>query len=1067
MNAVEETLDLKANIASPTFTGTVSGITSSMVGLSNVDNTSDSGKPVSTAQQTALDLKANIASPTFTGTVGGITSSMVGLSNVDNTSDSGKPVSTAQQTALDLKANLASPTFTGTVSAPTQLSTDNTTKVATTAYVKTVVGELVDGAPGTIDTLKEVAAALGDDPNFATTVTNSIASKATIASPTFTGTVGGITKTMVGLSNVDNTSDALKPVSTAQQTALDLKANIASPTFTGTVSATTFVGDGSQLTGLSTSNDIVGTVSITEPGVNTGNMGIITPVSQSIIKMGSTDFFPQIHSIRNGNYTDNTDLQFWTSGINTHAFPAMTIKGYSNHGNVGIGTTDPSSNLHISSGTSGNCVLTLEADTDNNAEGDTCYIDFKQDGGNIWNSIYTTSNQLNIANTVGSGGGIVFRTYNVDTPAGGHPQTNAIERMKIENTGDITMTNDLSVGGNLTFTGKYSQVVPSADDGNQVFTQTNTSYRRSNQPHHIDTYNHGTSGSGGRRLYLNWYSNSDVSVGGTSGGNLICENEVYYKGQTLDNRFVNVTGDTMSGTLDIAGGNVGFNVLSSTRGNTHIGGEYNTTFLSSELGTTIRSYNGTSYSTIADFLTTGITLNKNTAITGNLTVGGNIYGNNNDALNIYRKTTSLDSESWIEIRSDKLAMGGPYIQLYAGSNGTNSYGSERLKIETNKVSLYTDTDITGTLTATDYTSSNFKVPQLLTTSGQLGTTFTTTYTATTTTTVTLTNTSTSFKVQRYYQTQTWTATGPGGAGYYTTTNHYVNTATIAELEASINNNDKQVYIGGVITTITGRSGGSTYTYTTATRSVPSQTFEVIVKDRDARQYDFGYTEIITDSITQTSDDRLKTNESIIENATTTLMKLCPQNYIKHSSFISPRSSNDVSTSNIMTGSELIELRNKYPTKDELQVGETELVSQMPVLLDMWEILDVSGNKFSVSGNIIDSSGDQITFTIPEPEIVSPDSARITHSGLIAQEVYYNAPELRHLVTNHPSGTSDMPLDLSGNLQIDPDYSSMGWSDTPSAVNYIGLIPYLIKSNQELHGRIAALETKIIELENNS
>ena len=50
----------------------------------------------------------------------------------------------------------------------------------------------------------------------------------------------------------------------------------------------------------------------------------------------------------------------------------------------------------------------------------------------------------------GVGGGIVFRTYNVDTPAGGHPQTNATQRMKIENTGDITMTNDLSVGGELT-----------------------------------------------------------------------------------------------------------------------------------------------------------------------------------------------------------------------------------------------------------------------------------------------------------------------------------------------------------------------------------------------------------------------------------------------------------------------------------------------------------------------------------------------------------------------------------------------------------------------------------------
>ena len=54
---------------SPTFTGTVSGVTSTMVGLGNVDNTSDANKPVSTAQQTALNLKANLASPTFTGTV--------------------------------------------------------------------------------------------------------------------------------------------------------------------------------------------------------------------------------------------------------------------------------------------------------------------------------------------------------------------------------------------------------------------------------------------------------------------------------------------------------------------------------------------------------------------------------------------------------------------------------------------------------------------------------------------------------------------------------------------------------------------------------------------------------------------------------------------------------------------------------------------------------------------------------------------------------------------------------------------------------------------------------------
>jgi hypothetical protein len=63
----------------------------------------------------------------------------VGLGNVDNTSDANKPVSTATQTALNLKADLASPTFTGTPAAPTPLTTDNSTTIATTAFVKAQV----------------------------------------------------------------------------------------------------------------------------------------------------------------------------------------------------------------------------------------------------------------------------------------------------------------------------------------------------------------------------------------------------------------------------------------------------------------------------------------------------------------------------------------------------------------------------------------------------------------------------------------------------------------------------------------------------------------------------------------------------------------------------------------------------------------------------------------------------------------------------------------------------------------------------------------------------------------
>jgi hypothetical protein len=93
-------LNLKANLVSPTFTGTVSGITKAMVGLTNVDNISDANKPVSSAQQSVLNLKANLASPTFTGTIGGISKAMVGLGNVDNIADSAKVVGSATTAVL-------------------------------------------------------------------------------------------------------------------------------------------------------------------------------------------------------------------------------------------------------------------------------------------------------------------------------------------------------------------------------------------------------------------------------------------------------------------------------------------------------------------------------------------------------------------------------------------------------------------------------------------------------------------------------------------------------------------------------------------------------------------------------------------------------------------------------------------------------------------------------------------------------------------------------------------------------------------------------------------------------
>ena len=80
-------------------------------------------------------------------------------------------------TDLAAKATIESPALTGTPTAPTATAGDNSTQVATTAYVETAVSSLVASAPGTLDTLNELAAALGDDANFSTTVTNSLALK--------------------------------------------------------------------------------------------------------------------------------------------------------------------------------------------------------------------------------------------------------------------------------------------------------------------------------------------------------------------------------------------------------------------------------------------------------------------------------------------------------------------------------------------------------------------------------------------------------------------------------------------------------------------------------------------------------------------------------------------------------------------------------------------------------------------------------------------------------------------------------------------------------------------------
>ena len=230
----------------PNFFSTVAtNLSNHEADTTNIHGISNTADLVTVAGTQTLTNKT-LTSPSITNPTG-IVKVDIGLGNVDNTSDANKPVSTAQAAADTAVANAASSDATSKANAAQSAaeataSADATSKAnaalsSANTYTDGAVANLIDSAPGALDTLNELAAAIGDDANYASTITNSLALKAPIESPTFTGTVSGVTKTMVGLANVDNTSDANKPVSTAQAAADTAVANAASSDATSKANA--------------------------------------------------------------------------------------------------------------------------------------------------------------------------------------------------------------------------------------------------------------------------------------------------------------------------------------------------------------------------------------------------------------------------------------------------------------------------------------------------------------------------------------------------------------------------------------------------------------------------------------------------------------------------------------------------------------------------------------------------------------------------------------------------------------------------------------------------------------
>jgi hypothetical protein len=230
----------------------------------------------------------------------------------------------------------------------------------------------------------------------------------------------------------------------------------------------------------------------------------------------------------------------------------------------------------------------------------------------------------------------------------------------------------------------------------------------------------------------------------------------------------------------------------------------------------------------------------------------------------------------------------------------------------------------------------------------------------------------------------------------------------------------------------------------------------------------------TSSITANSDDRLKEDEELIINATDTIMKLRPEKYSKKPTFDSTDKSTWQKESGLIAQEiwyAAPELRHLVTLGQDIS-GVTHEYEQAATTLVYNN--DVSNNPIGelnsepnykmrietrynndVSNNPTGELNSDSNYNISKNIVQYIEPTEVTIPGKSITKPRY--------VPIDPANIVDIPLPSDANIQQDPDYKALGWGDTPASVNYIGLIPYLVKSIQELNAKIEDQANTISDL----